>query len=125
MNERNRLQHCSGSGGRSALQIVEFHKLELSCVKKLLRSIIMEKFTTLDEKEDRMLDDLCQKSEKSSYIDPEFYKKYEVKRGLRDISGKGVLAGLTEIGEVHSYVIDENEIIPVDGRLYLSWHRHK
>ena len=77
----------------------------------------MVQFITLNEKEDRMLDELCLKSENSSYIDPEFYKKYEVKRGLRDISGKGVLAGLTEIGEVHSYVIDENEIIPVDGRL--------
>ena len=30
-------------------------------------------------------------------IDPELYSKYEVKRGLRDISGKGVLAGLTDI----------------------------
>ncbi|MBT7122877.1 MAG: citrate synthase, partial [Clostridia bacterium] len=77
----------------------------------------MEHFKALNEKEDKMLDELCKKSEDSSFIDPEFYKKYEVKRGLRDISGKGVLAGLTEIGEVHSYIIDENEIIPVDGRL--------
>lgn len=77
----------------------------------------MEYFKALNEKEDRMLDDLCQKSEKSSFINPELYQKYEVKRGLRDISGKGVLAGLTEIGEVHSYIIDENEMIPVPGRL--------
>lgn len=56
-------------------------------------------------------------AERSSWIDPELYKKYEVKRGLRDISGKGVLAGLTEIGEVHAYVIDEGETVPVPGRL--------
>lgn len=53
-----------------------------------------------------------------SYINPELYSKYEVKRGLRDISGRGVLAGLTEIGEVHSYIIDENEMIPCEGKLY-------
>ena len=35
-------------------------------------------------------------------IDPELYTKYEVKRGLRDINGKGVLAGLTEISEIVS-----------------------
>ncbi|MBN1869037.1 MAG: citrate/2-methylcitrate synthase [Candidatus Omnitrophica bacterium] len=35
-----------------------------------------------------------------SLVDPSLYAKYDVKRGLRDISGKGVLAGLTQIGEV-------------------------
>lgn len=56
-------------------------------------------------------------AEKSSYINPELFSKYEVKRGLRDINGRGVLAGLTEIGEVHSYIMDENEMVPVPGRL--------
>ena len=56
-------------------------------------------------------------AEQCSKIDPELYTKYEVKRGLRDISGKGVLAGLTEIGEVHAYIIDEGETVPVPGRL--------
>ncbi|MEQ8153501.1 MAG: citrate/2-methylcitrate synthase [Clostridiaceae bacterium] len=50
-------------------------------------------------------------------IDPELYTKYQVKRGLRDMDGKGVLVGLTEIGEVHSYIIDENEMIPIPGSL--------
>jgi citrate synthase len=63
------------------------------------------------------LDELSRVIEEASYINPELYGKYEVKRGLRDINGKGVLAGLTEIGEVHSYIIDENEMIPVPGRL--------
>lgn len=67
--------------------------------------------------EDQTLDTLSTLTEKCSFINPEFYNKYEVKRGLRDISGRGVLAGLTEIGEVHSYIIDENEIIPAPGRL--------
>lgn len=55
---------------------------------------------------------------KCSAIDPELYTKYDVKRGLRDISGRGVLAGLTEIGEVHAYIIDESEMVPCPGKLY-------
>lgn len=55
--------------------------------------------------------------QEADIIDPELYKKYEVKKGLRDISGKGVLAGLTRIGEIHSYIIDEGETIPQPGRL--------
>ncbi|HOQ38699.1 MAG TPA: citrate/2-methylcitrate synthase [Acetivibrio sp.] len=69
------------------------------------------------EFEGKMLDELSDLASKSSRIDPELFTKYEVKRGLRDLDGKGVLVGLTEIGEVHSYIIDENEIIPVPGRL--------
>lgn len=65
----------------------------------------------------QMLENYSMLSQTSSHIEPSLYQKYEVKRGLRDISGKGVLAGLTEIGEVHSYIIDENEMIPVPGRL--------
>ncbi|MEZ4357979.1 MAG: citrate/2-methylcitrate synthase [Eubacteriales bacterium] len=51
-------------------------------------------------------------------ITPDLYTKYEVKRGLRDVNGKGVLAGLTEIAEVSSYIIQDNEIIPCEGKLY-------
>jgi citrate synthase len=69
------------------------------------------------KKFENMLDELSIKAEKSSYINPELFVKYNVKRGLRDVDGKGVLVGLTEIGEVHSYILDENEMIPVPGRL--------
>lgn len=65
----------------------------------------------------RMFDDLSIKAEKSSFIEPELFNKYKVKRGLRDPDGSGVLVGLTEIGEVHAYILDENEIVPVPGRL--------
>ncbi|NLY75414.1 MAG: citrate synthase [Firmicutes bacterium] len=60
---------------------------------------------------------LCSMAEKNSYIDPQLFAKYEVKRGLRDLNGRGVLAGLTEIGEVHSYIISESEYVPVPGQL--------
>lgn len=61
---------------------------------------------------------LSRLSHENSLIDPSLYTKYEVKRGLRDISGKGVLAGLTEISEIVSYIIEDNEMIPCEGRLY-------
>lgn len=51
-------------------------------------------------------------------INPELYAKYDVKRGLRDITGKGVLAGLTKIAEVKSYTIDDGDMIPCEGKLY-------
>ncbi|MCL2243541.1 MAG: citrate/2-methylcitrate synthase [Treponema sp.] len=51
-------------------------------------------------------------------IDNELYGKYEVKRGLRDISGKGVLVGLTEISEIVSYVIEDGDMVPCEGKLF-------
>ncbi|MCL2174612.1 MAG: citrate/2-methylcitrate synthase [Treponema sp.] len=51
-------------------------------------------------------------------IDNELYRKYEVKRGLRDISGKGVLVGLTEISEIISYVIEDGDLVPCEGKLF-------
>lgn len=56
--------------------------------------------------------------EEEGYIAPELYDKYEVRRGLRYKSGRGVLTGLTEIGEVKSYTIDDGEMIPCEGKLY-------
>ena len=54
----------------------------------------------------------------SDLVDTELYTKYQVKRGLRDINGKGVVAGLTRIGEIHSYIIDEGESVPIPGKLF-------
>ena len=51
-------------------------------------------------------------------INNELYSKYEVKRGLRDVSGKGVLVGLTEISEIVSYIIEDGDYVPCEGRLY-------
>ena len=51
-------------------------------------------------------------------INPELYTKYDVKRGLRDISGKGVLTGLTEICEIRSYTIVDSDMIPCEGKLF-------
>jgi citrate synthase len=53
----------------------------------------------------------------SSKIADEYYSKYSVKRGLRNSDGTGVLVGLTEIGDVRSYIICEGEKIPTEGKL--------
>ena len=65
----------------------------------------------------RLLDELTSNAEKMNRIPLDLYQKYSVKRGLRNEDGTGVLVGLTEIGDVHGYIIDEGEIVPVDGRL--------
>ena len=51
-------------------------------------------------------------------IDPALYRKYGVKRGLRNDDGSGVLVGLTTIGNVHGYVMSEGEKQAVPGELY-------
>lgn len=61
------------------------------------------------------LSKLCEKNGK---IDKELYTKYDVKRGLRDINGKGVLAGLTEISEICSSKVVDGVNVPCDGKLY-------
>ena len=61
---------------------------------------------------------LTKLAESTSKIDPSLYAKYDVKRGLRDINGKGVLAGLTDIGNIHAYDIVDGVQIPCEGKLY-------
>ena len=56
--------------------------------------------------------------EESSTIDSTLFSKYEVKRGLRDLNGQGVLTGLTEISEIRSYTVVDREMIPCEGKLY-------
>ena len=51
-------------------------------------------------------------------IDPQLYRRYNVKRGLRNEDGSGVLVGLTRVGSIHGYVMDESELVPVPGKQY-------
>ena len=55
---------------------------------------------------------------KHHHIDPNLYVEYDVKRGLRDSAGKGVLTGLTEISDVTGYNLVNGRRIPADGQLY-------
>jgi citrate synthase len=54
----------------------------------------------------------------ASQIDKDLFEKFNVKRGLRNQDGTGVLVGLTKIGDVVGYEKKEDKIIPCDGRLY-------
>ncbi len=69
------------------------------------------------ELEQDWLDGLSERAEASSLIDPELYARYEVKRGLRELSGRGVLAGLTRIGDVRAYRLEDGEPVPTPGHL--------
>ena len=53
----------------------------------------------------------------SNSIKNEYFNKYQVKRGLRNADGTGVMAGVTNICNVHGYVLDEGEKFPVEGHL--------
>ena len=58
-------------------------------------------------------------AKESTYIKSEYYDKYDVKRGLRDINGKGVLTGLTEISDIISSKTNaEGKSVPCKGELY-------
>ncbi|NLK28855.1 MAG: citrate/2-methylcitrate synthase [Clostridiales bacterium] len=74
----------------------------------------MSKYTEITPE----LMELAELCKKNNRIDPELYAKYDVKRGLRDISGKGVLTGLTEISEILSYTLVDNDYVPCEGKLY-------
>ena len=63
----------------------------------------------------RRLSALC---EERDAIDPSLYAKYDVKRGLRDLNGKGVVAGLTEISDIISSKEINGESVPCEGELY-------
>lgn len=63
------------------------------------------------------LNNWCDIIENNTKIPPEKYDNYKVKRGLRNSDGTGVLAGLTNIGNVHGYITSDDDRIPDDGRL--------
>lgn len=65
---------------------------------------------------------LCQKT---ATIDPADYTTYDVKRGLRDLNGKGVLVGLTEISDVCATKLVDGKQVPADGELYYRGYNVK
>ena len=61
---------------------------------------------------------LAEKCVRNNTIDPQLYVKYDVKRGLRDLNGKGVLTGLTNISEIISSKTVDGKSVPCEGELY-------
>lgn len=64
------------------------------------------------------IENLTEVCKEHSKIDPSLYGKYDVKRGLRDLNGKGVLAGLTQISNIVSKKVVDGKEIPCEGELY-------
>ena len=64
------------------------------------------------------IENLTQKCVEHSSMDVSLYGKYDVKRGLRDINGKGVLAGLTQISNVQAVKVVDGKEVPCAGSLY-------
>jgi len=61
---------------------------------------------------------LADVAERSDNINTELYSRFDVKRGLRDINGKGVLCGLTQISEICSSEVINGETVPCEGKLF-------
>ncbi len=66
---------------------------------------------------DKYIEDVLEQHKSFSNIPGHYYSEFNVKRGLRNPDGTGVLAGLTAIGEVHGYVLDEGVKSPIEGTL--------
>ena len=65
-----------------------------------------------------VIDGLADKMVSHSVIDSGLFSKYNVKRGLRDIDGKGVLTGLTDISTIKQNELVDGKLVPCDGELY-------
>lgn len=72
----------------------------------------MPKFTSGND-----ITNLCSELAENSVIEPHLYDKYHVKKGLRRSDGTGVVAGITNICNVHGYLLNEGEKEPIPGQL--------
>ncbi len=72
---------------------------------------------TMDVKFNKYIDAVLEQHKSFGEIPKSYYSDYNVKRGLRNADGTGVLAGLTGVGEVHGYVLDEGAKSPIEGQL--------
>jgi citrate synthase len=75
------------------------------------------KTKTVQQLETEFLERYAVVAERNNLFDQTYFEKFNVKRGLRNADGSGVVVGLTEIGEVHGYIIDEGEKKDAYGRL--------
>lgn len=72
---------------------------------------------TLDKNVQKLIGKLCKNFKENKIPDAELYAKYDIKRGLRNPDGTGVLAGISQVSNVHGYVVNEGEREPIEGRL--------
>lgn len=85
--------------------------------EKLLHSTKIQQMIAQYKHDMQLVDQLTADAEPHYEIEQELYKKYEVKRGLRDLDGKGVRAGLTTISKVSATQIVDGREVPAAGQL--------
>ena len=71
------------------------------------------------------IEDLARLSLRNSRFAPEEYTKHDIKRGLRDVNGRGVLAGLTQISEVCATRMEDGKLVSDDGQLFYRGYNVK
>jgi len=71
------------------------------------------------------IESLAALSKSNNVIDSSLYEKYDVKRGLRDVTGRGVLAGLTNISDVRANKVVDGQFITLPGELYFRGYNVK
>ncbi len=69
--------------------------------------------------------ELAKMTEEAGIIETELFTKYDVKRGLRDLNGKGVLAGLTHISDIRATAMVNGEQVPAEGELFYRGYNVK
>ncbi len=79
----------------------------------------MAAMTKLERQERDFIKEMALHLAENDIIENDLYKQYDVKRGLRNANGTGVLVGLTRVGTVHGYYVNEQgEKVPREGKLY-------
>ncbi|MBD5087011.1 MAG: citrate/2-methylcitrate synthase [Clostridiales bacterium] len=76
-----------------------------------------------EQENGRYISSLSEKCQNNSVIDPELFIQHKVNKGLRDLNGKGVLTGLTNISDVIAKNVINGEEIPCEGRLYYRGYK--
>ncbi len=76
-----------------------------------------DRYRTDDERALSYIQDICERYAQYHALPPDVYERYGVKRGLRNADGTGVMAGITQIGSVQGYYIEDGERVPMNGRL--------
>ena len=66
----------------------------------------------------KFLNNLANSNNSVSQIEKDLFEKYNVKRGLRNSDGSGVLVGLTNVGDVQGYIPENGKLIPIEGNLF-------
>ncbi|MBS6195569.1 MAG: citrate/2-methylcitrate synthase [Clostridiales bacterium] len=84
-----------------------------------------EEILEISEQHNQEFRELLQYCLASGRIDQNLYQEYDVKRGLRDSNGKGVLTGLTEISDVVGYKYEGGRKMPADGELFYQGYNVK